>query len=161
MTKIIYCAYIIKKLFSYAKRRLSINHGPWYCMVLKCNKIYYTHTEKYLPKSYVVNFVRKLVLANQRSERWFSHVKNMIRLIRIANDVFSRVRKMIRPIRSHRGVWVSRQNSRLLLQLAAPLRTFSTRKDLLKEFFSLKKWKTVKITYSSWITLYPHRHLCF
>ena len=161
----------------------------------------------------------------------------MIRPIRIANDVFSRVRKMIRPIRSHRGVWVSRQNSRLLLQLAAPLRTHSTRKVLLKEFFSLKKWKkfrkwsgivsfvslsikktvesrrnnsgkgnterdvsfccafsrsyfafhlsliklilkpaillkipsfsivhwqqTVKITYSSWITSYPHGHLCF
>ena len=73
-------------------------------------------------------FVRRLVLANQRSERWFSHVKKMIRPIRIANDVFSRVRKMIRPVRSHRGVWVSRQNSRLLLQLAAPLRTHSTRK---------------------------------
>ena len=51
---------------------------------------------------------------------------------------------MIRPIRSHRGVWVSRQNSRLLLQLAAPLRTHSTRKVLLKEFFSLKKWKTFR-----------------
>ena len=47
---------------------------------------------------------------------------------------FSRVRKMIRPIRSHRGVRVSRQNSRFLLQLAAPLRTHSTRKVLLKEF---------------------------
>ena len=50
----------------------------------------------------------------------------MIRPIRIANDVSSRVRKMIRPIRSYRGVWVSRQNSRLLLQLAAPLPTLST-----------------------------------
>ena len=68
----------------------------------------------------------------------------MIRPIRIANDVFSRVRKMIRPIRSHRDVWVSRQNYRLLLQLAAPLRTHSTRKVLLKEFFSLKKWKTFR-----------------
>ena len=68
--------------------------------------------------------------------------EKMIRPIRIANNVFSCVRKMIRPIRSHRGVWVSRQNSHLLLQLAAPLRTHSTRKVLLKEFFSLKKWKT-------------------
>ena len=154
-------------------------------------------------------FVRKLVLANQRSERWFSHVKKMIRPIRIANDVFSRVRKMIRPIRSHRVMWVSRQISRLLLQLAAPLRTHSTSRVLLKEFFSLKKCKTfrkwsgivlfvslsrkktvesrrnnsgkgkkerdvsfccafcvhweqtVKITYSSWITSYPYRRLCF
>ena len=62
--------------------------------------------------------IRKWVLANQRSELWFSHVKKMIRPIRIANDVFSHVRKIIRPIRSHRGVWVSRQNSRLFLQLA-------------------------------------------
>ena len=68
----------------------------------------------------------------------------MICPIRIANDVFSRVRKMIRPIRSHRGVWVSRQNSRLLLQLAAPLRTHSTSKVLLKGFFPLKRWKTLR-----------------
>jgi len=33
---------------------------------------------------------------------------------------------------------------RLLLQLAAPLRTHSTRKVLLKEFFLLKKWKTFR-----------------
>ena len=79
-------------------------------------------------------FVRKLVLANQRSERCFSHVKKMILPIRIANDIFSRVRKMIRPIRSNRGVGVSRKNSRLLFQLAAPLRTHSTRK-----FFLAKK----------------------
>ena len=43
----------------------------------------------------------------------------MIRPIRIANDVFPRVRKMIRPIRSHRGVWVSRQNSHLLSFIGA------------------------------------------
>ena len=49
---------------------------------------YYIHTEKYSPKS-----IRKWVLANQRSEPWFSHVKKMIRPIRIANDIFSRVRK--------------------------------------------------------------------
>ena len=70
----------------------------------------------------------------------FTREKND-RSIRIANDVFSRVTKMIRPIRSHRGVRVSRQNSRFLLQLAAPLRTHSTRKVLLKEFFSLKSEK--------------------
>ena len=68
----------------------------------------------------------------------------MIHPIRIVNDVFSRKRKMILSIRSHRGVWVSRQNSHLLLQLASPLRTHSTRKVSLKEFFSLKKWKTFR-----------------
>ena len=54
-------------------------------------------------------------------------------------DVISLVRKMTCPIRSDRGVRVSPQNSRLLLQLAAPLRTYPTRKVLLKEFFPLKK----------------------
>ena len=44
----------------------------------------------------------------------------------------------------HRGVWVSRQNSRFLLPLAALLRTHSTRKVLLKEFFLLKKRKTFR-----------------
>ena len=107
--------------------------------------IYYIHTEKYSPKSYVVNF-RTQISFSQSEERTmvFTREKKMIRPIRIANDVFSRVTKMIRPIRSHRGVWVSRQNSRLLLQLAAPLRTHSMRKVLLKEFFSLKKWKTFR-----------------
>ena len=52
----------------------------------------------------------------------FTRAKKMIRPIRIANGGFSRVRKMIPPIRSHRGVLVSRQNSRLLqaLDLTAP-----------------------------------------
>ena len=44
----------------------------------------------------------------------FTREKKMIRPIRIANDVFSRVRKMILYD--------------ILLQLAAPLRTHSTRK---------------------------------
>ena len=59
--------------------------------------------------------------SSQSEERTivFTGEKKMIRSIRIANDVFSRVRKMIRPIRSHRGVWVSRQNSSLLWALAA------------------------------------------
>ena len=108
---------------------------------LSCLIIYILRNTHQKAMSYI--FVRKCVLANQRSERWFSHVKKMISPIRIANHVFSRVRKMIRSIRtwSHRGVWVSCQNSRLLLQLVAPLRlsTHSTRKVLLKEFFSLKK----------------------
>ena len=62
--------------------------------------------------------------------------KKMVRPIKIANDVFSRVRNMVRPIRSHRGVSL-RQNSHLLL--AALLRTHSTRNVFLEEFFSLKK----------------------
>ena len=52
--------------------------------------------------SYVINLHRQRS-SSQRSERCFSHVKKMIPPIRIANDVFSPVRKMIRPIISHRG----------------------------------------------------------
>ena len=91
----------------------------------------------------VAQMIRKWVLANKRSDLWFSHVKKMMRPIRITNDVFSHVRKMIRPIRSHRGVWVSRQNSRLFLQLSE--RRFAHirgEKFFSKSFFSLKKWKT-------------------
>ena len=122
-----------------------LSEGVKYNKELMTNKyVYYKHTEKYSPKSYVVNF-RTQISSSQSEERTmvFTRAK-MIRPIKIANDVFSRGRKMIRPIRSHRGVWVSRQNSHLLLQLAAPLRTHSTRKVLLKEFFSLKKWKTFR-----------------
>ena len=58
--------------------------------------------------------IRQWILTNQRSERCFSLVKKKKSPITIANDVFSSVRKMIRLIKSHRGVWVSRQNSCLL-----------------------------------------------
>ena len=69
----------------------------------------------YSLKSYVVIFIRKRVLANQGSERCFLHVKTTIHPIRIANDVFSRERKMIRSIKRR----VSRQNFRLSVVLAA------------------------------------------
>jgi len=109
-------------VFAYERfpRHLDLSH--------MITQIYYIHTEKYSPKSYVVSF-RTQISSSQSEERTM---------------IFSRVRKMIRPIGSHRGVWVSRQNSRLLLQLATPLRTHSTRKVLLKEFFQLKKWKTFR-----------------
>ena len=62
------------------------------------------HTEKYSRKSYVINLHMQMSSSQSEEQRWFSHMKKMIRSIRIANDVFSLVRKMIRPIRSHRGV---------------------------------------------------------
>ena len=85
--------------------------------------------------------IRKWVLANQRSELWFSHVKKKWYVrSELRTMFFSPVRKLIRPIRSRRGVWVLRQNSRLFLQLAErrlthiPGETFSS--------IALKKWKT-------------------
>ena len=101
--------------------------------------VYYIHNEKYSPKSYVVNF-RTQISSSQSEERTM---------------VFTREKKkkMIRPIRSHRGVWISRQNSRLLMQLAAPLRKHSTRKVLLKEFFWLKKAKNISaIEWNSFVS---------
>ena len=130
----VYVPLFKQRMFSHS----FLSEGVKYNKELMTNKyVYYKHTEKYSPKSYVVNF-RTQIGSSQSEERTmvFTRAK-MIRPIKIANDVFSRGRKMIRPIRSHRGVSVSRQNSRLLLQLAAPLRTHSTRKVLLKEFFSL------------------------
>ena len=57
--------------------------------------------------NYVINLHTQRS-SSQRIERCFSHV---IPSIRIANDVFSPVRKMIRPIRSHRGGEFLRQTS--------------------------------------------------
>ena len=103
--------------------RVRRNKDTLYYTILYYTILYYVHTEKYSPKSYVVNF-RTQISSSQSEERTMVFTgEKIIRPIRIANDVFSRVRKMIRPIRRHRGVWVSRQNYRLLLQLAAPLRT--------------------------------------
>ena len=105
------------------------------------NMFYYIHTEKHSQKSYVVNF-RSQISSSPSEERTmvFTREKNDTSN-RNRERCFSRVRKMIRPIKSHRGVWVSRQNSRLFLQLAGPLRTHSMRTVLLKEFFSLKSEK--------------------
>ena len=105
--------------------------------------VYYINDGKYSPNSYVANFPTQ-ISSSQREERTIVFTrKKMIRPIRIANDVFSRVKRMIRPIRSHRGVWVSRQNSRVFLQLAE--RRFAHiwgETFFSKSFLSLKKWKT-------------------
>ena len=69
---------------------------------------YYMHTEIYSVKSYVVNF----------------HTQMSSSQIRIANDFFSCARKMVRSIKSHMAVWVSRHNTafrRRTLQLVTPL----------------------------------------
>ena len=53
---------------------------------------------------YVVNF-RSQISSSKSEERTMVFTREkMIRPIRLANDVLSRVRKMIGPIRSHRGM---------------------------------------------------------
>ena len=64
--------------------------------------VYYIHNEKYSPNSYVVNFHTQ-ISSSQREERTMVFTREkMIRPIRIANDVFSRVKRMIRP----RQFWI-------------------------------------------------------
>jgi len=89
---------------------------------------YYIHTEKYSPKSYVINF-RTQISSSQSEERTM---------------VFTREKSDTSNQKPQRCVSFAPTDSRLLLQLAAPLRTYSTRKVLLKEFFSLKKRKTFR-----------------
>ena len=105
---------------------------PWY--------IYYIHTEKYSPKSYVVHFHTQM--NSIQSDEWTmvftceendTSNKNREQCFFFL-FFFSRMRKMICPIRRHWSVWV------LHLQLTAPfaalIRSLSTRKVLLEEFFS-------------------------
>ena len=115
--------------------------------------LYYIHTEKYSPKSYVVNFRTQLVLANQRSERWFSHVKRMIPPIRIANDVFSRVRKVIRPIRSHRGAGFAPKFSPFIATCSSASHTFNE-KSFTRRVFLAKKVKNITV-------MERNRFMCF
>ena len=104
----------------------------------------YIHTEKYSPKSCVVNFDTQM--SSRQSEEWtmvFTREKKWDGQSESRKMFFSHVRKMIRPNRIHRGVWVSRQNSLLFLQLAE--RRFALirgEKFFSKSFFLLKKWKT-------------------
>ena len=80
---------------------------------------YYIHTEKYSPKIYVVNF-RTHISSSQSEERTMVFTRER-------NDTSNQ----------------KRQNSPLLLQLAAPLRTHSTRKVVLIQRVFLAK-KSVK-----------------
>ena len=60
--------------------------------IIKVNDhdIYYIHTEKYSPKGHVVNF--RTQISSSQSEEPTMVFTRPIRIIRIANDVFSRVR---------------------------------------------------------------------
>ena len=117
---------------------------------------YYIRTEKYTPKSYVVNFHTQI--GSSPSKEWtvvYTREENDTSN-RIANDVFSRVRKIIRPIRGQRGVSFEPKFPPFIgassLQLAAPLRRHSTRKVFLEVFFSWKKWKTSrKLEWNSFV----------
>ena len=56
---------------------------------------YLRQTEIYLLKNYVVNLHKPTSSANQWKERFLSKVINVIGLIKIANDDFTRVRMYV------------------------------------------------------------------
>ena len=64
-------------------------HLPSVILPVAYLRIYYINTEKYSPKSYVLNFSTKISssLSEERTTV-FTRQKNMIRPIRIANDFF-------------------------------------------------------------------------
>ena len=71
---------------------------------------------------------------------------------------FSRMRKIICPIRRHRSVWVSCQNSPLLKALAAYSALCSTdsqsfnEKSFSRRVFLIKKWKaSLKLEWNSFV----------
>ena len=105
--------------------------------------IYYIRTEKYSPKSCVVSFGTQM--SSSQSEEWTvvftrekSDTSNQNR-----ERCFFTCEKNDTSNQSHRGVWVSRQNSRLFLQLAEHrFAHIRGEKFFSKSFFSLKKWKT-------------------
>ena len=66
----------------------------------------------------------------------------MVRPIRIANDVFSRVRKMVRPIRSHRCVSFAPKFPPLIAACSAASHT-SNEASFTQRVFSAKKVKNI------------------
>ena len=71
----------------------------------------------------------------------------MIRPIRIANDVFSRLRKMIRPIRSHRGVRISRQ----IPACSAASHTFNEKRFTQRVFLAKKVKNISEMEWNSFV----------
>ena len=113
----------------------------------------YTYWDVFSMKGYV-----EWVLANQRSERCFSHMKKKrIRPIRSANDISSCVREMIRPMKSQSDVWVSRQNSCLLHVQATQDFAHIQRENLyveaIKQSFNRRKVKSETSCKLKWNSL--------
>ena len=103
-------------------------------------------------------FVRKRVLASQRSERWFSCVKKMTRPIKIANDVFSCVRKMIPPIRSY--VSFAPKFPPFLAAGSAASNTFNE-KSFSRRVFLIKKVENIsKMEWNSFVCFTVDKENC-
>ena len=103
---------------------------------------YYIHTEKYSPKSYVVNF-RPQISSSQSVERTmvFTREKNDTSNQNRERCFFTCEKNDMSNQKPQRCVSFAPKFPPFI---AALLRTHSRRKVLLKEFFSLKKGKTFR-----------------
>ena len=106
--------------------------------------IYYIHTEKYSPKSYVVNF-RTQISSSQSEERTmvFTREKNDTSNQNRERCFFKCEKNDTSNQKPQRCVSVAPKFPPFLAACWAPLRTHSTRKVLLKEFFVTKKVKNI------------------
>ena len=75
----------------------------------------------------------------------------MIRPIRIANDVFSRVRKMIRPIRSHRGVSFAPKFPPFIAACSAASHTFNEKSFTQRAFLATKVKNISEMEWNSFV----------
>ena len=80
------------EIYVIQKQRVRMYRTPALSM---CYCVYYIHTEKYSPKSYVVNLHTKMSSSLEEERAIFStrEKKKAIRPIRIANDVFFTCKK--------------------------------------------------------------------
>ena len=111
----------------------------WYDMM-----IYYIHTEKYSPKSCVVNFDTQM--SSSQSEEWtmvFTREKNDTSNQNRERCFFTCEKNDTSNQKPQRCVSFAPKFPPFLAACWAPLRTHSRRKVFLKEFFLVKKVKNI------------------
>ena len=111
----------------------------WYDMM-----IYYIHTEKYSPKSCVVNFDTQM--SSSQSEEWtmvFTREKNDTSNQNRERCFFTWAKNNTSNQKPHRCVSFAPKFPLFLAACWAPLRRHSRRKVSLKQFFLVKKVKNI------------------
>ena len=111
----------------------------WYDMM-----IYYIHTEKYSPKSCVLNFDTQM--SSSQSEEWtmvFTREKNDTSNQNRERRFFTCEKNNTSNQKPQRCVSFAPKFPPFLATCWAPLRTHSRRKVFLKEFFLVKKVKNI------------------
>ena len=119
---------------------------PTFQTVQTSTRVYYINTEKYLPKSYLVNFYTQ-TSSTQSEERTMVFTREKYDT---SNKNSERcVRHMIRPIRSHRGVRLIQA----LVACSASSQTLNEESFSRKVFIVIKMKNISKIQNTSWKVL--------